>query len=85
MVVIEVGYNKFCLPRDKALQLVEMLEQAEVYEAKYWSQEKRKKAGMDDGTDYTYHVYPNEKSFEMRIISDDLYQTAKLAGKPEKE
>ena len=35
MVVIEVGYNKFCLPRDKALQLVEMLEQAEVYEAKY--------------------------------------------------
>ena len=85
MVVIEVGYNKFCLPRDKALQLVEMLEQAEVYEAKYWSQEKRKKAGMDDGTDYTYHVYPNEKSFDMKIISDSLYQTAKLAGKPEKE
>ena len=85
MVVIEVGYNKFCLPRDKALQLVEMLEQAEVYEAKYWSQEKRKKAGMDDGTDYTYHVYPNEKSFDMKIISDSLYQTAKLAGKPEKD
>ena len=84
MITIEIGYTKFCLPKDKALTMIEILEKAEVYEAKYWNTEKRKERGMGD-VDYTYHVYPNEKQFQMQIISDDLYNMAKLAGKPEKE
>lgn len=84
MIVVEIGYTKFVLPRDKALQMVEILEQAEVYETKYWNAERRKERNMGDN-DYTYHVYPNEKEYSMKIVSDQHYQMAKLAGKPEKD
>lgn len=83
MVVIEIGYHKYCLPKEQAFTMIEILEKAEVYEPKYWNTEKRKERGID--VDYTYHVYPNEKQYSMQIISDDLYNMAKLAGKPEKD
>jgi hypothetical protein len=71
------------MPRDDALKFVEILEKSEVYERKYWSLDKRKEKGMD--TDYTYHVYPNEKEYTMRVVTDQHYNMAKLAGKPEKD
>lgn len=83
MVVIEFGYKKFVLPRDKAMLLIDCLEGAEVYEEKYWSDEKRRQFGMDES--YTYHVYANDANFSMQIMSDGKYQMAKLAGKPTKE
>ena len=84
MIVVDLGYRSIVLPREEAFKLAEILEKAEVYEAKYWNAEKRKERGMGD-VDYTYHVYPNERQFQMQIISDDMYNMAKLAGKPEKE
>ena len=83
MVVIELGYKKFVLPRDKAMLLIDCLEGAEVYEEKYWNDEKRRQFNMDET--YTYHVYPNDSNFGMQIMSDSKYQMAKLAGKPTKE
>ena len=83
MVVIEIGYSKYCLPKEQAFTMIEILEKAEIYEAKYWSTEKRKERGID--VDYTYHVFPNEKQYSMQLISDDLYNMAKLAGKPERD
>ena len=81
MVVIDLGYRKVVLPREKAMQLIECLESAEQYEEKYWSETKRKELGM--GESYTYHVYPVESGFSMTILGDSKYQLAKLAGKPQ--
>jgi len=81
MVVVDIGYRKVVMTKEKAMVLVEALETADVYEEKYWNEEKRKEKGMTDS--YTYHVYPNEAHFGMKIVSDTHYQMAKLAGKPQ--
>jgi hypothetical protein len=83
MVVVDIGYRKLVMSKEQAMILVEALETAEIYEEKYWNMEKRKELGM--GSEYTYHVYPNEAHFGMQIIGDTQYQMAKLAGKPTKE
>jgi len=36
------------------------------------------------GGENTHHVYPNNEALTAKLISDDLYRMAKLAGKPEK-
>lgn len=81
MVVIELGYRKYVLPRDKAMQLVECLEHAETYETKYWEEAKRQALGMTEA--YTYHVYPSDSTFSMSVVTDSHYQMARLAGKPQ--
>lgn len=82
MVVIDIGYQKIVLPREEALKMAELLEKAEVYEDKYWSRDERTAKGMT--SEYTHHVYTNDKTYTMKIITDELYQMARLAGKPEK-
>ncbi len=83
MIVIDFGYRSIVLPRVEGMKLLEILEKSEVYERKYWSSEKRRELGMD--TDYTYHVYPNDSEYALKIITDQHYQMAKLAGKPAKD
>ena len=81
MVVIEFGYNTSSLvmsPKD-ALVMAEIMQRAEKYEKKY-----RPGGGGGDST-YTYHVWTNPDEISMKIISDDVYRMAKLAGKAEKE
>jgi len=80
MIVIDLGYRKVVLTKEKAMQLMDCLESAEIYEDRYWSEDKRKELGMTET--YTYHVYPNDNNFSMQIVSDSKYQMAKLAGKP---
>ena len=80
MVIVDIGYKKYIMPKEKAMQLMDCLEGAEIYEEKYWSEDKRKELGMTET--YTYHVYPNDTNFSMQIVSDSKYQMAKLAGKP---
>ena len=81
MVVVDIGYRKLVMTKEKAMMLVECLESADVYEEKWWSDDVRKEKGMD--STYTYHVYTNDSNFNMQIISDSKYQMAKLAGKPQ--
>ena len=83
MVVVDIGYRKMVMTKEQAMLLVECLQSAEVYEEKYWNEDKRKEKGMEGS--YTYHVYPNESNFSMHIVSDHMYAMAKLAGKPAKE
>lgn len=83
MIVVDLGYRKVVLTREKAMVLIDCLEGAEVYEEKYWSDEKRRQFGMTET--YTYHVYPNDTNFSMQIVSDSKYQMAKLAGKPTRD
>lgn len=82
MVVIDLGYTSFVMGKEQALGLIDILEKAEIYESKYLSKEERERLGTTG--EYTHHVYPNEKLFNMKVISDDLYRMAKLAGRPEK-
>jgi len=83
MIVIDLGYRKVVLTKEKAMLLMDCLESAEVYEEKYWGEEKRKELGMTET--YTHHVYPNDNNFSMQIMSDSKYQMAKLAGKPQEK
>ena len=82
MVVIDLGYRSVVLPTEDAIRVAEILSKAEAFEEKYRTKEEKEKSGIDD--DYTYHVFSQDRQFTMKIISDTLYQMAKLAGKPAK-
>jgi hypothetical protein len=83
MVVIDLGYRKIVVTKEQAMQLAGILETAEIYDEKYWSEAERKAKGIPET--YTFHIYPNDNSYTMKLISDAQYQMAKLAGKPTKE
>ena len=83
MVIIDLGYRSVVLPTEDAVRVAEILAKAETFVEKYRTKEEKEKSGID--TDYTYHVYPQEQTFSMKIMSDSQYQMAKLAGKPVKE
>ena len=85
MIVIEMGYSSFVMSKEDAMTMVSILERSELYKQKYWSKSDRAEKGMPEDQDYTHHVYPNDKEYSMKIISDDMYRLAKLAGKPEKD
>jgi len=70
MMVLELGYRHFVLPTADAVQILQLLEKAEIYENKY-----------GDG-EYTHHVYMNDQPIPAKLLGDDLYRMAKLAGKP---
>lgn len=78
VAIINFGYRQLVLPVDKAMQLVDVLVEAEVYEHKYHKDDKTEK------THKTNHIYrPTDNSVEVSVISDEQYQMYKLAGKPE--
>lgn len=75
---VRVGYTDFLLDTQRALTLLELLAEAEIYEEKWHSKE-------DGGT--TYHVYPQDNADSIRqlkIIPHAFYQIAKMAGRPDK-
>lgn len=78
MMVMEFGYSSLVLSAKDALAMAEIMQRAEKYEKKY----RREDGGA---TTYTYHVWANPDEITMKLISDDIYRMAKLAGKPEKE
>jgi hypothetical protein len=76
--IVQVGYTNFLLDTPKALALLELLAEAELYEEKWRKQE-------EGGT--TYHIYPqdtNEGIRHLKVIPQAFYQMARMAGKPEK-
>jgi hypothetical protein len=79
MMVLEFGWGKkYIVKSEDALKIIQILEKAELY-----SEEWRK--AEDGGT--MYHVWPMDSSEDLpslRLVSDALYQMAKLAGKPVK-
>lgn len=75
-VIIEFGYDKaFVMEADKALTLLDLLKDAEVYK-EVWR-------GQDKGGS-TFHIFPQQKELcSMKVLSSNMYSLAKLAGKPE--
>jgi hypothetical protein len=75
MVVVKLSWDlSVVVSKEDALAFIDILERAEKYEDKYVS-----------GGDNTKHVYPMDKTFGMEVMPTELYQMAKLAGKPVKE
>ena len=78
-VTVNLGYRNVVLDADKAIALLTMLEDAEVYESKYHSAQDGKPSHN------THHIYPmtQEYAITMQMITNEAYNMYKLAGKPE--
>jgi len=72
-VIVEAGWGRcFVMDSDRALTLLELLKDAEVYQEKYATK--------------SIHIYENDsKDISMRLLPDAVYRMAKLAGKPEEK
>ena len=75
-VIVSIGWNNdFVMDADKALTLLDLLKDAEVYKEVYRSTER-------GGN--TYHIFPQQRELcSMKVLSSNMYSLAKLAGKPE--
>lgn len=74
--IIQLGYNHYAMDAQDALKVYEIIGRAERYRSQYRSRE-------DGGT--VHYVWPQDDQDDIkdiRIISDSLYQIAKMAGKP---
>jgi hypothetical protein len=76
--VINFGYENYVMDTKDAIAILELINSAEIYKEKY-------RSTADGGS--TYHIYPqsHDSTNNMRIISDDLYRMAKLAGEPDEK
>lgn len=73
--ILELGYKAYVMDAEKAVMLLSMLDQCEVYESKW------------EGKTTVHYIYPQdggEHIRSMKILPDALYRMAKLAGKPNK-
>lgn len=73
-VILEIPYGSFVVDGKQALQMLDVLSNAERYSTKW-----------RENNNTTHHIYPANPSdtFGMRILSDENYKMYKLAGKPE--
>lgn len=78
-VIVNLGYRNMVLEADKALALVKLMEDAELYQSKYHSGENGKPSFN------THHIFPVEpdNGFTMQLLTNESYNLYKLAGKPE--
>lgn len=73
-VILELGYQRYVLSLSAALTVVELMAGAYRWEDRYHDATKT----------YTRHAYPmDEVGFNLRILTDEAFRCAKLAGKPE--
>lgn len=79
--IVNLGWRSFVMDTNKALTLLELLDGCEVYEED-WHRETEGKPGYT-----TYHVYaPEEPSVgTVKLLPTNIYNVAKIAGKPEKK
>lgn len=76
-MVVSLSYGELVMPTEDAVTLLKILERAETYRHKYHNN------GAGGSSETTHHVYPNDTPYHAKLISEDLYRMAKLAGKPE--
>jgi hypothetical protein len=77
-VVVSLGWgSEYVMDADKALTMLDLLKDAEVYKEQYRNAEQ-------GGT--LYHIYKQERELcNLRVLSGNFYSLAKLAGKPEEK
>ena len=74
MVIVTLPYGDWVVSAEDALTLMNIFAKSERYQEKY-----------QRDSDNTHHVWVNDGKMNFHAISDDLYQMAKLAGKPPKD
>ena len=82
IVVSFNSYKQFVINTEDALKVLELLKDAERYEAVYHSSTPTKESHT------TAHVYPHDDDDELvtfRHITNAQYALAKIAGKPVKD
>ena len=77
-VIVSIGWNnEYVMDADKALTLLDLLKDAEKYQEVY----KGKELGGS-----TFHIFKQDKELcNLRVLSGNFYNLAKLAGKPEEK
>ena len=77
--IIKIGWDEYVMEVDDAVALAKLLMGGERYKQNY--------VGANGGnSSHTYHIWQDDSkpsvTCEIRIISDALYNMAKLAGEP---
>ena len=77
-VIVTLGWShEYVMDAEKALTMLELLKDAEIYKEVYRSAE-------NGGT--MHHIYPQDREIcTMKVLSKNFYNLAKLAGKPEEK
>lgn len=70
---VRIGYTNYVMDGEKALALIHLLEDAEIYEAK-WRTE------AEGGT--THHIFKQDNELSISYMSDEKYRMYKLSGRP---
>jgi hypothetical protein len=72
--------GEYVLPVEKAVEIMRLLSDAEIYERKWHS-------GKDGAASfYTHHVYsPEESSLSISLMTNGSYAMFKAAGNPNKD
>jgi hypothetical protein len=79
MVVVNLGYStNLVVTKEDAMTLISVLERAYSWDEKYVS----KNDSETGESHYLYYAYPCTNMPTMKIINDEVYTMAKLAGKP---
>lgn len=79
MVVVNLGYStSIVVTKEDAMALVGILERSYAWDEKYVS-----KSESETGeSHYLYYAYPSTNMPTMKIVNDEVFTMAKLAGKP---
>lgn len=80
-VIVGIGYRKYVVDVDKAVKLIDMISDAELYEDKWHPKDDA--TGTPSYT--TYHIFQqetNDGSISLTYLSTTQYNMWKLAGKP---
>ena len=75
-VRIEIGYKTYIVDANEGVQLMQILNNAELFEEK----SKRNNEGVYSSTFYCYEQ--DDKGVSICLVPTSLYRMAKLAGKP---
>jgi hypothetical protein len=82
MMIVTLGYTDYVVQTKDALTLLEILSNAERYEDRYVGKDAK---NNNTGEAYhTYHVYENDVVVSAKVLPNEKYRMAKLAGKPER-
>lgn len=80
MMIVTIGYQDYALSTKDAVTIMDILGNAERYEERYVSKDDKNNTTGDSYQ--TFHVYENDTVFTAKLIPNDRYRMAKLAGKP---
>ena len=71
MMLVKIGYDEYALSVEDGLKVATLLMESKKFESKYVNGAQ------------SFYAYDHTSDVPCRIVSDELYRLAVLAGKPE--